>query len=87
MEWQFLLPLAIQGLTPILDAAVNGEKLNATAVKGIQTTYAAACIWGQDVVDSTENELDNVALEEFKKLAEDTSREGSFPLPVLCMSE
>jgi len=87
MDWKFLLPLAITGFSPILDGLIDGARLTSVQVKTMQSLYSAALIWGDEAVASTETDFDDQALATFKRLCEDTAKEGGHPLPVLAIIE
>jgi len=80
LDWlaKIILPLVAK----IIDAAVKGEELPDNGEKVVQSLYALAMVWGQDLVESTETETDDEVLQAFIDLCKDTSEEGEFPLPI-----
>lgn len=85
MDWAVLLPFLMMGVEKLLDGVVDGAALNADGQRAVQTAYAAAIIWGDMAVESTKTDIDDQALEMFKRMCVDTSKEGEFPLPDLVM--
>ena len=83
MDLGLFLPFAMEGAKQVIDAAVDGAKLNRTGQKVVQSAYSLATIIGEDAVASTETKVDDQALDQFKLLCEDTAKEGNFPLPAL----
>ena len=78
-----LAPLLINAAERILDEVVPGETLKPNAIKGIKLGYVAGKLFLQEVVDNSETDLDNDALESFFEVAEDTLKEANQTDPVV----
>ena len=83
MNLELLFPIIIEVAKKALDAIIKGEDVGTDGVKGIQTAYIAAKIWGPDLVASTATTIDDQGLAAFIELCEGTAEEGGFVLPTL----
>ena len=83
MNLELLFPIIIEVAKKALDALVKGEDVGTDGVRGIQTAYIAAKIWGPNLVASTATTIDDQGLAAFLELCEGTADEGGFTLPVI----
>lgn len=74
-----VIPIA-QGLA---DNFVAGENLNKDQKQGLYIAYVAAKVYGDDIVESTENEYDDVGLEALADFCADTLEEAGIIVPVI----
>ncbi|HUT44010.1 MAG TPA: hypothetical protein VMW95_06710 [Desulfobacterales bacterium] len=83
MNLELLFPIIIEVAKKAIDAIVKGENVGIDGIKGIQTAYAAATIWGPDLVASSVTTIDDQGLAAFLELCKGTADEGDFKLPTM----
>ena len=85
VDW--LAATSINMAEKVLDKVIEGERLNETEVKIIQSAYSESEIWLTDVVKNQRNTYALETLEMFRRSCEDAATEGGFPLPTLMFPE
>lgn len=81
--WELLIPVLIDFAKKAIDEFVNGAALGPNEVRGIMSAYFESKVWATKLVESTETPYDDLALEAFWSLCEDTAQEGGFALPTI----
>lgn len=82
LPWPLVIEQAVTAARQILDSVVNGEELGPKSIRYIRSTYNVAKEWLDEPVLLSETQLDDRALNEFFKLAEDTFEEAGKSLVI-----
>lgn len=76
-------PLLISTAKSIADGFVDGATLNKDQKQAMFTAYVVINVWGDDLVESTENEYDDVFLTELSDFIKDQLGEAGITVPVI----
>ena len=76
-------PVLLKALETFADSYVEGSSLNKDQKQLIYSAYVLINVWGDDLVESTENTYDNAALEVLSAFAKDTLEEAGIGVPLI----
>ena len=78
---QSALPAILSLAQTLADSQVKGEELTKDFKQALYLAYCAIQIYGKNLVLSTANPYDDMALEELAKFAKDTLKEAGIDVP------
>ena len=82
--WNELLeraaPLLVEGAKSVADNFVDAQTLTKDQKQAMYTAYYVINVWGDDLVESSENEYDDVLLAGLSSFIEDTFDEAGIEL-------
>jgi hypothetical protein len=85
--WSSLLeaaiPLILSAAQSIADSAVDGASLNKDQKQALYGAYVLINLYGDDIVESTENIYDNASLDALSSFASDTLAEAGIMVPII----
>ena len=77
------LPIVLSGAKKIADAKVDGALLNKDQKQALYAGYVVIQVYGDDLVESTENEFDDAGLDALAEFCVDTLDEAGVTVPII----